>query len=89
MLAPFLSGAMSLGFWGASLFFLRFWKKTGDRFFAMFSLSFLLLAVERLALAFMDQENEVRTYVYLFRLIAFVLILLAILDKNYFAGRRR
>ena len=48
MADTFLSGAISMGFLVISLFFLRFWKRSGDRLFIFFSLAFLLLLVERI-----------------------------------------
>jgi hypothetical protein len=65
----------------AGLFFLRFWRKSGDRIFAMFSVAFWLLAVNWTALAF-AQDDEIRTWLYIVRLVAFLVILLAIADKN-------
>ncbi len=70
----------------AGLFFLRFWRKTRDRLFAIFAAAFWLLGFNWLALAF-TQQDEVRTILYCVRLLAFVLILIAILDKNR-SGRR-
>jgi len=39
----FLSGAVTMGFAIASAFFLRFWRRTGDRLFLVFALAFWLL----------------------------------------------
>ena len=73
----------------AAVFFLRFWRKTRDRLFALFSLAFWLLMLNWLALAF-TVRDEVRTALYAIRLVAFLVILLAIFDKNRSgaAGRR-
>lgn len=71
-----------MGCWAVGLFFLRFWKKTEDRLFAIFALAFWMLAVERIVLAILDKENEVYSFVYIIRFFAFVLILWAIADKN-------
>lgn len=65
-----------------SLFFLRFWRLSGDRFFALFALSFALLAVVRVGLGMIPVDAENRTLLYLVRLLAYLLILAAILDKN-------
>lgn len=78
----FISGAIMMACWVAGLFFLRFWRKTGDRLFAIFGLAFWMLAGERVILALINPENEARTFVYVIRLFAFILILWAILDKN-------
>lgn len=78
----FLSGASVLAAAAIALFFLRFWRETGDRFFGIFSLAFAVFAVNRLALVLLDADDESRTWVYVARLAAFVLILVAIVDKN-------
>jgi hypothetical protein len=78
----FLSGATVLASMGIALFFVRFWRSSGDRLFAIFALAFTVFAANRLILVLLDDDNENTTYVYLVRLVAFVLIILAILDKN-------
>ena len=65
----------------AGLFFLRFWRKTRDRLFAIFAVAFWALASERVVLEIVS-VNEFRPYVYGIRLFAFGLIILAIVDKN-------
>lgn len=82
MLETFLSGAVVLGFWVAGLFFLRFWKRTHDRLFLAFTLAFWLLGLTQGLLAFSVVPVEERSGLYLLRLTAFVLILMAIWDKN-------
>ena len=77
-----MSGAITMGFAVAALFFLRFWRDTGDRFFAFFALAFAIFAANRLALTILDDESEARTIVYLARAAAFGLIVAAIVDKN-------
>jgi hypothetical protein len=65
-----------------ALYFLRFWFESRDRLFAIFSLAFLIFAVNRVLLSILDVENEARTFVYVLRLIAFLLIIAGIVDKN-------
>ncbi len=78
----FMMGAMAMGSAVAALYFFRFWRETGDRLFAIFALSFLLLGITRLGLAWQQQATEGHTHWYWVRLAAFVLILIAIADKN-------
>jgi hypothetical protein len=78
----FLNGALMLGFLVVGLFFLRFHRSTRERLFAMFAASFFVLAVERVVLANVDPTAEFQPYVYLIRLTAFLLIIIAIIDKN-------
>jgi hypothetical protein len=87
MAASFLGGVIFLGCLVAALFFLRFWVQSRDRLFAMFALAFAVLALNRGVLAGLDETNEARTYVYLARLLAFLLIAVAIVDKNRSARR--
>jgi hypothetical protein len=88
MAASFLGGVIFAGSLVASLFFLRFWVRSRDRLFAIFALAFAVLGVNRLVLVVLDESNEARTYVYLVRLLAFVLIAVAIVDKNRSARPR-
>lgn len=83
----FLSGAVSFGFAVCGLFFLRFWRRTGDRLFAAFALAFWLLGLVQVLLALTDIPVEERSFLYLIRLLAFVLILAAIWFKNREARR--
>lgn len=77
-----VSGAMVLAYVVAGVFFLRFWRATRDRLFMIFAIAFWILAAQRLALAMTTEVFEDVTYLYVVRLIAFVLILGAIIDKN-------
>ncbi len=83
-----IPGAIVMGYAVAGLFFLRFWRQTRDRLFLIFAISFWLLGGQRLALALTAQMVESHTAFYLVRLFAFLLILLAIVDKNSGRGRR-
>ena len=78
----FLSGAVTLGAFIASLFFLRFWRKTSDRFFLAFAVAFLLLALNQALAQWIGAADERAGFTYLLRVVAFVLILAAIIDKN-------
>jgi len=78
----FMAGMTAMGFATAALFFLRFWREGRDRFFLLFSLSFWVEGCNRIALALSPRPNEGTATIYLVRLAAFLLILLAILDKN-------
>ena len=77
-----MSGAVMMGCVGASIFFFKFWIKAQDRFFAIFASAFLLLAVERWLFVFIQVPNEAHTLVFIVRLLAFLLILGAVVDKN-------
>jgi hypothetical protein len=87
MLMDFLSGATTMGFLIAGLFFLGFWKRTRDPLFVAFALAFWLLGLERALFTFTDIPVEERSWLYLLRLAAFSLILISIGIKNRKAGR--
>jgi hypothetical protein len=81
-----LLGAIAMGCLTISLFFLRFWRKTRDRFFLYFAASFLVEGVNRAVLGLTAITREVEPFIYIIRLISFLLILIAIVDKNRASG---
>jgi len=78
----FLWGASAMATLTVGLIFFRSWRHTGDRFFALFGLAFWILALHWVALAVLDAVDETRHYFYLVRLLAFVVVLVAIVEKN-------
>jgi hypothetical protein len=81
-LYDFLSGAVALGFFVCGLFFLRFWRRTRDQLFLAFALAFGLLGLGQTILALASIPTEERGSLYLLRLAAFAVIIIAILRKN-------
>lgn len=77
-----VSGALAAGYLVVALFFLRFWATSRDRLFVLFSLAFGVLAVQRVALTLTRGSMEDQTAFYLLRLAAYVIIVIAIVDKN-------
>lgn len=75
-------GAVATGFLVASAFFYRFWRKTGDRLFAWFALSFVVLGINRIASGVAIGQGYEGDSFYWVRFAAFAVILVAILDKN-------
>ena len=78
----FISGMIMMGYIVAGIFFLRFWRDTRDRLFAMFGAAFFVLAVARAGLQLDGAVHERSTIWYFVRLLAFLIILIAIVDKN-------
>lgn len=76
------TGAITMGSLVIALFFLRFWRDSRDRFFLYFALSFFIEGVHRLYSALHDGGGEDSPLHYLIRLLAYGLILWAILEKN-------
>jgi uncharacterized membrane protein HdeD (DUF308 family) len=81
-----LLGAIAMGSVVAGLFFLRFWRDTGDRLFLFFAISFLVEGVNRAALGLSADPNEGRPFFYFVRFLSFLLILVAIIQKNLGKG---
>lgn len=78
----FLSGIVVVLCAVAALIFTRFWRQSKDRLFGFFAGSFFLLGLNYALLAFNPRESEIRPYLYVVRLIAFLLLIAGILDKN-------
>ncbi|HKU68828.1 MAG TPA: DUF5985 family protein [Candidatus Baltobacteraceae bacterium] len=84
----FLSGMLMMGCFVLAVFFWRFWMRTSDRFFVLFAIAWVLLGLERLGLAIVNAPEEPRAGMYFVRLAAFLLIIVAIVDKNRAPSRR-
>ena len=87
MLTSFLSGLIAMGFSVGGLFFLRFWRRTRDPLFLAFAAAFWMLALNQALATLLHITREELSWIYLLRLIAFLLIIAAVLHKNL--GRRR
>lgn len=81
-LNAFLSGAIALGFAVIAFRFQQFWRHTRIRLFNLFALAFLLMSLERIVEIFAHVRNEAAPLLYLPRLAAFVLIIIAIINHN-------
>jgi hypothetical protein len=84
----FLSGALSLAYLLALIYFFRFWKRTRDRLFLHFAVAFWLFTLNQIVSSTPAVNNETEGYEYLLRVLGFVLILVAIAEKNVFRSRR-
>lgn len=85
-LVPFLLGVIASASLVGAVFFLKFWRMTRDTLFLAFALFFFLDAGSRAALIFLTHPNEGSPYIYWLRLLALLLVLAAILKKNYGRG---
>lgn len=77
----FFLGGQTVAAMVAGLFFLRFWRATGEPLLLCFAAAFFLLSLNWLLLAFADRD-EPNTALYSARLGAFALIMLGIWFKN-------
>jgi hypothetical protein len=91
--SDFLTGIIAMGFFVAGLFFMRFWRDSRDRLFLIFALAFWTLAATRLALILSGvkthDENNASYALYILRLLAYLLIIYAIVDKNWLRAWKR
>ena len=83
----FLWGALTMSCVVIALYFLRYWRTSGDRLFVFFGVAFAVMALNWVSLAIVDPTVEGRHYVYFFRLAALLLIIVGIVDKNRRGGR--
>jgi len=83
----FFSGAVTLGFLVAAGFFFSFWHKTADRLFLAFAFAFVLFALNQGLAAWLTVVNEPTSLIYVLRVLGFIIILGAIVDKNARPGR--
>jgi hypothetical protein len=81
-LIPFLAGTVAFAYVVASGFFFRFWGKTRDRLFLSFAWAFLLLALNQGLVTLFGDSDERIGYAYVLRVVGFLLILAAIVQKN-------
>jgi hypothetical protein len=90
MVTYFLSGMTAALFITAAIFFLKFWTASKNRFFGFFAISSLFLALERIVTLVISvalspasfEYSPLRGWAYLLRLLAFLAIFFAILDRN-------
>lgn len=82
----FAGGLLTAGYAIAGLFFLRFWTRTRDSLFGVFALAFWLMALNQALPIVMGIPREEQSPAYLLRLLAFLLIIGAVLRKNIGGG---
>lgn len=87
-LEPFLLGVIFTMSIIAAVYFFKFWRKTHDRLFLAFGAAFLIEGFNRLGFLFLEDPSEGSPTIYIIRLMAFLLVLVAILSKNRPAAPR-
>ena len=83
MTKTFLLGIIAMASATAGAFFFRFWQMSRDTLFLAFGVFFVLESVSRTLLAFSENPSEGSPWIYVVRLVALVLVLAAIVKKNY------
>lgn len=84
----YLWGVLTMACAVVAIFFFHYWRTSRDRLFAYFSVAFTAMAADWLGHAVLAEHDPLRSDVYAVRLFAFVVILIAIIDKNRRARRR-
>lgn len=80
--AAFIAGMISMCFIAIGLCFLRFWTLHRDGLFIAFAIAFWLLALNQAAVGVGMVPSEERSWMYLVRVAAFLVIAVAIVRKN-------
>ena len=83
-----LIGGIAVAALVAGLFFFRFWKTSRDRFFLLFAIAFWIEGGHRIFIYGWAGRDEASPLYYLVRLVAYSLIIAAIVDKNRGGGKR-
>lgn len=89
MVEGFLLGVIVTASLTAAGFFWRFWRQTRDGLFLAFAAAFLIEGINRMAFLLVDKPNEGSPAIYMVRLVAFLLLLGAIVAKNRRAPTKR
>lgn len=82
VLAAYADGFFTCAALVAALFFLRFWRDSHEILFGSFAAAFVLMAVSSVLPVMWDSLNDEKPAVYLPRLAAFGVIILAVVRKN-------
>lgn len=82
MINGFLLGVIVTASLAAAAFFLKFWRQTHDTLFLGFGIAFLIEGLNRTAFLLLDAPNEGDPLIYTVRLFSYLVILLAIVNKN-------
>ncbi len=75
----FLRGAVVMASFAVGMFFLRYWRTSRDRLFLLFCAAFWLLALDW---TLATVGGLLADNAHVFRFLAFIVIALAVLDKN-------
>lgn len=77
-----LTGGIATASLLAGLFFLRYWRSTRDPFFLLFAIAFWIDGAHRFILNHFVGSNEDSALYYVVRIVAYGLIIAAIVRKN-------
>lgn len=83
MLEGFLLGIIVTTSFVAAGFFWKFYRQTRDTLFLAFAAAFTIEGLNRIGFLFIATPNEGSPTIYAVRLVAFLIILAAIIRKNF------
>ncbi len=75
-------GAIAMAAFAISLIFARLWVRTRDRFFLFFAAAFAVMGLGRIAYATVPHASDHSPIISSLQLLAFVIIIVGIIDKN-------
>lgn len=82
MIYHFFDGALAVGYLVAALFFLKFWRRTGQGLFVWFALAFLVFGFQPALDGVLAPAGEVEARLFLLRPLGFLLIIAGIIWAN-------
>jgi len=81
-LVAFLQAVSATAAWVSATIFLRYWRESRDALFALFAVAFALLGLSWALLSVINPVGDASPYIYGLRLVAFLLLIVAIIHKN-------
>ena len=81
-IVTFLQSVSAAAAWMGAAMFLRYWRETRDALFVLFALAFMLLGLSWAILSVFNPVGDASPYVYGLRLLGFLLIIAAVVQKN-------
>jgi peptidoglycan/LPS O-acetylase OafA/YrhL len=82
MMIDFLSGVVTCGYLVAAGLFFTLWRRRADSLFRAFAIAFLLLALNQVLAAALVTASEPSSFSYALRVLGFVIILGALVERN-------
>lgn len=81
-MASFFDGGAAISCLAAAVFFVRFWRESGDRLFLCLAAAFSCFAINYSVLGLLPLADEWRAYAFALRLVGFVAILIGVTLKD-------
>ncbi len=82
MMLDFLSGVVTCGYLVAAGLFFTLWRRRADSLVRAFAIALLLLALNQVLVAALVTASEPSSFSYALRVLGFVIILGALVERN-------